>query len=225
MTMIRWIFAFLLVANALPALLFGLPAAEQPSGKSVPSTPAGAESLQLLRERDGEPAQRRPGPAASTCVRIGPVPGSRQAQALADRLRAEALQPQSLWRETESGADYWVYLPARPSPRATTRVLRELQANGMDSYVFSEGELKGAISLGVYGSQEAAREQRQRFERLGYEASVAAMTRKRREYWLLVPGTNPRAEELASSIAAEAGYAAKNLEAGCKTVASGAHFP
>jgi hypothetical protein len=118
-----------------------------------------------------------------------------------------------------------VYLPAQPSTRATSRLIQELSANEIDSFVISEGDLEGALAVGVFSVKENAEKQKQRLESMGYESGIHPVQRWIREYWLLSEDT-PSPEDwrkITNSISNEE-LPQKMSRRSCKTVASALRF-
>ncbi len=235
--MIRWIFAALLIANLFPALLAESRAPNQtpaPRAGALGATDPGVRTLVLLGEaqpesgeveRRDEESHSLPQRREQACFLVGPLVSMATAEAIAGQLESSGLTLEKRWREVAGGVDYWVHLPPQPSMRATTRVLQELKANNIDSFVFSEGELDGAIALGVYSDQAAAETQRQRFVELGYDASVYGMERLLREYWLLsdtVP--DPGALDGLTQILGDREIGQNISPRSCLAVASAMHF-
>jgi hypothetical protein len=196
--MYRWIFVALIVANFLPALMAGNDGATAIGGlgdiKSMAdSDDAGVRPLRLLAESSAEDAsddasqltRALPQRREAMCFLIGPLASMAKAETFAQHLEEAEMKLDRRWREISIGSDYWVYLPQLPSVRATTRTLQELKARDIDGFIFSEGEMKGAIALGVFTDLGAAEAKKETFLSMGYDARLQKMDRLAREYWLI----------------------------------------
>ena len=232
--MLRWIFFTLLLANFFPFWLStkaAAPATEQSGGAGSEGRDSAAAHIRLLDEAGGGEADVRPRRAAdadrasSRCLLVGPLTSAARVEALAGRFQSAGFPVERHWREVSAGRDYWVYLPRQPSARATTRTLQELAANNIDGFIFSEGELKGAIALGAFTDQGRAETAKTRFEELGYDAQMREIDRLAREYWLTFEGA-PVPDTLARLLDLPSGGAVpqKISRMPCKTVASAMHF-
>lgn len=94
---------------------------------------------------------------------------------------AEILQITTEWRETIK--DYVVYIPPPKSRKSALRTMRELRSRGIrDVAVIPEGELRNAVSLGVYASRANAERRITSLQRLGYSVESAAYTTTDEEY-------------------------------------------
>ncbi|MCK9506551.1 MAG: hypothetical protein M0Q95_20535 [Porticoccaceae bacterium] len=232
--MIRWVFLLLVLANCFPALM----AANLKDAKVAPErgerVDAGAKNILLLAEAGEQASQSGVEEAASnalperrdvSCFLVGPLVSAKVADQVASRFKETGLAVDSGWREVESGADYWVYLPPQPSPRATTRLLQELKANQIDSFLVFEGDLEGAIALSVFNEKENAKNFQGRMFSLGYDAEIHKMQRWIREYWLLSEAV-PRGEQWQQIIKPfeSDGIQQKMSRRSCKTVASAMRF-
>ena len=235
--MFRWIFFLLLAANVLPVLLAGnrdVDDAEAPGAGSGTGPSAGdVQTIALLNERKSAPPASRDNEQDSAipqrrqlrCFLLGPLASMATAEAYAGVLEASGMAISRRWREVVVGADYWVYLPRLPSSRATTRTLQELKASDVDGFIFSEGELKGAIALDVYTDKVRAERRKGEFSELGYDAEIHKMNRLAREYWL-VSETAPRPAVMVDLAERENGaeIPQKISRMDCKTVASAMQF-
>jgi len=84
---------------------------------------------------------------------------------VADATRAEqALEPLGLGarvaqRRTEEHAGWWVFIPPQGNRQRALRKAAELKQLGVEEYfiVQEEGEMRWALSLGVFRTEEAAR--------------------------------------------------------------------
>lgn len=231
----RWLFFFILLLNIFPAVFATNENAsvERVSpGAMVPVTKG--RSIVLLseiesRERLNEatpaldeelPERREPG-----CFLVGPLVSQTAANDVATTFTALDYPIQSRWREVESGFDYWVFLPVQPSVRATSRLIQELSANEIDSFVIAEGDLEGALAVGVFGVKDNAARQQERLETMGYEAKIHPVQRWIREYWLMTEST-PSPEDwraIMNSVSNEE-LPQKMSRRSCKTVASALRF-
>lgn len=230
----RWLFLFLLLLNLFPAVFAtnGEDASNQLVGERY--QPLRGKTIHLLSEvksgngvdrfqqpADEElPERREPG-----CFLVGPLISQAVADEVAAALGVMTQSAQTHWREVESDVDYWVYLPAQPSTRATSRLIQELSANEIDSFVISEGDLEGALAVGVFSVKENAERQMQRLESMGYESGIHPVQRWIREYWLLSEDT-PSPDEwrkITNSISNEE-LPQKMSRRSCKTVASALRF-
>lgn len=230
----RWLFFFILLLNVFPAVF--ATNGDLPAGKGAarPLVATEGKTIRLLSEVDSKtqreatqafddeelPERRKPG-----CYLVGPLVSQAVADEVAAAFRVLGYSLESRWREVESGWDYWVYLPVQPSTRATSRLIQELSANEIDSFVISEGDLEGALAVGVFSVEENAGRQRERLEAMGYEAKIYPVQRWIREYWLLTE--NPPSPEdwrnLISLIPNEE-LPQKMSRRSCKTVASALRF-
>ncbi|MCC1497563.1 SPOR domain-containing protein [Alcanivorax sp. 1008] len=157
----------------------------QPSVSRVASVaPA---SLVLLREAQTPmaPSQQAPG-----IPPLCPVVGPWESYAEADR----AMQPllgagyQVSLEQVKVARDrlQWVYLSPSEDKEQALRLLRELQAKGVDSFVVAEGVDANAISLGYFSSADSARGLMVKMQTAGYPAQIRETYRESTEFWLRV---------------------------------------
>lgn len=120
----------------------------------------------------------RPGPAAAGgCVEWGGF-------SVAEAPRAEqALAPLALGarlaqRRSEETAGWWVFIPPQSNRPAALKKTAELKSLGIDDYFIlqDEGKMRWAVSLGVFSSEEAARN---RLEALRVRGVRSAQTGQR----------------------------------------------
>ncbi len=99
----------------------------------------------------------------TVCRRVGPIP-----RAEADRLAASLREKGVTVTEVgaaEDGNNYWVHIPAA---EASSKLVGELkQAGFTDFFIASEGPNKGAISLGLFHREQAAKDLQQRLVKKG----------------------------------------------------------
>jgi hypothetical protein len=230
----RWLFLVLVLGNFFPALL------ATNSGELIPARMESARDtlrqaspvapVVLLSELGGDMvvdsgAQNLPERRELACFVVGPLASIDVANNLGSQMKIQGLPVESMWREVENGADYWVYLSPLPSNRAAARLLQELSANNIDSFLVSEGELEGAIALNVFSDEREAKALQRRMESLGYEAKIHQMGRWAREYWLLSERI-PSGEEwqAVAAVVEDNEIPQKMSRRSCKTVASAMRF-
>jgi hypothetical protein len=77
--------------------------------------------------------------------------------------------------QTTEGGNFLVFLGASPTLKEAQRKLFELKRVGVeDVALIGEGELKWAVSLGVYGTEEAGKNRIQQLSRIGIPGAKMA---------------------------------------------------
>ncbi|WP_414730050.1 SPOR domain-containing protein [Zhongshania aliphaticivorans] len=148
-------------------------------------------NIELLAERGGEaveqpPRDLVPAPSASeeACLVLGPYSG--EADFGSDRTGLPGLRV--YLEEYERGADYWVYLGPYSSLAVATKMGGELRAKRIDNFVIRKGELKDAISLGVFTDAERAATHAKGLSKKNYEAKIRRIAKLANRYWLVFRG-------------------------------------
>lgn len=78
---------------------------------------------------------------------------------------------------------HWVIVPPQP-PGAALEQLRDMQSQGIDSYLVAEGENKNAISLGLFESRDAAKSVVEEKKRNNFNVVLANFDRNQISYAL-----------------------------------------
>jgi len=92
--------------------------------------------------------------------------------------------------EYERGADYWVYLGPYSSFGVASKVSSELRAKRIDNFVIRKGELKDAVSLGVFTDAERAATHAKGLIKKRYAAEIRRIAKMATRYWLVLEGGN-----------------------------------
>lgn len=196
----KWLAALLVVLN-VGAFIWGGWYKDMPEQVRRPQPALQADKMRLLSEpgvtrvprAPARPAPAAPGEAASAggmCFAIGPFPSSVEAAKagaqlerlqLAHAIRAQPQRVPSAWQ---------VLLPPPGSKAKVEAKRKELTRRGIsDHYVILEGRNKGAISLGVFSTPEAAQKQLEHLGQQGIEAKIDTRYRRAAQFWL--EGTLP----------------------------------
>jgi hypothetical protein len=122
----------------------------------------------------------------SGCPWIGPFFSEAKAGELIKRLNEVGIAASESHNETEDMPIYWVYLPAKETRQQSLRVLRELQAAGIDSFVVVEGGEANAISLGSFTLRDSALGLQARLRASGYQAQVREQVKPARAVWVVL---------------------------------------
>lgn len=122
---------------------------------------------------------------ALVCGRLGLIPSLDAAKALV------AGQPMAGevglgWQEVtrELPPFHWVIIPPQP-PAVALKQFRDIQRQGIDSYLVTEGENRNAISLGLFESREAAISVLEEKKRQNLNAVLANFPRNQISYALV----------------------------------------
>ena len=139
------------------------------------------------------------GEGATTCSALGPFDDVSEGQIVLERLVSMNFQVNLKAIDQPTGEfDFRVMIPPAASLEEAFRKLRELQSQGIDSYVITRGNDALAISLGVFSTIKAAKAAQQ--SNYGYESMIAKIQRLDRSYWIVPYGTLEVAKALMQSI-------------------------
>jgi len=96
-------------------------------------------------------------PARTACLEWGGFTVAEAARA-GEALAPLALGERLTQRQVDDTANWWVYIPPRPSKQDAQKKVGELKARGVDEYfiVQEEGPYQYALSLGVFKTEAAA---------------------------------------------------------------------
>ncbi|WIO74512.1 SPOR domain-containing protein [Porticoccaceae bacterium LTM1] len=227
----RWLLLTLLMCNGVMA--YWLSGQQEQRQERFKAAPVSSEKqLMLVSERPAHPeplddmVRHRADVVAQKCLLIGPILSQDSANDLYVGMRAAGLAVEFWQKEREMEAGYWVYLPPYESRELAQRRLNRLLSDGIDSFIFGEGELVNGISLGIYSSSDNASSRKQALERRGIRPQVRLATKTVVEYWLQFPAIDRAL--LASKFWSDLAEVAPNAEISeksCEPVASGPDFP
>ena len=156
----------------------------------VPVPQAASARLPSLTVAAERPSQSLPPPAEPEapprrCHSLGPFPDPAAARVLADRLSSSGVETVLRNRDTEVSGGWWVYLGPERSRQAAQALTPRLAAGGLDEYyIVPSGDMRNAISLGVFRERGRAEYQAAEARRLGFEPSVRERLVTETAFWL-----------------------------------------
>ena len=153
---------------------------------------------------DAEPELVQPD-IARMCVRVGWIESESQAKALIEAHRGEGAMAFAVDAvEQERPPLNWVIIP--PQPReAALKQFRDIQRQGIDSYLVTRGENKNAISLGLFESRTAAITVLEEKKRQNLNAVLVKFTRNQISYALTFEARPESAKAMVGAIEADHG--------------------
>jgi hypothetical protein len=122
---------------------------------------------------------------ALVCQTFGPLPSEEEAQRIQRALEGRAQRIVQRVTETEQVSSWWVVVP-RPAEREARRALMKgLRESGLkDIWSVTRGELRGNVSLGIYGYRPNAERARDKAVSNGFVATIEPRVTTRSQYWL-----------------------------------------
>jgi len=196
------IFILLLAVNVAMGLWLYLKPSSPPAVKSA--APVGTElapGLKLLVELPqkkllelqgrmafGQPQQQSAAPVRPICQMIGPFSALLKAEYAAENLKALDVKADVQAVDLPGDPGFWVFLEPLPSRKQAMRLLRQLQAKGVDSYVFKKGELRNGISFGLYSHRSSALKRQAEVVQMGYQPGILEQARSKQEVWVVISG-------------------------------------
>lgn len=182
----RWIFLTLLMANfVLGAWFF------TNSEAGVSEDPTNIEqkaqlnnlviASQLTKASPASTSEELP-VAPEICKHLGPMKQELNADQVVTRMASLDIEGSVYSSKSEIVKDYWVYLPPLASQPAAKAKLSELNKKGIESFLFTTGDLANGISLGLYSNRNNALRRVASLKDQGYDASVSE-NRKLVEVW------------------------------------------
>ena len=159
------------------------------SGERQPAAPnqAGLSNRSELVEYRGRPL----------CELVGPFESEETADNFVERLNAIEVQSSVRDIELPAGPGYWVYLSPRSNRREALRLLGELQAKRIDSYVIPKGDLANGISLGMFSKKSSSDARVREMQSIGLQPRVEEIERSYREIWVMLdPGEQLKMSDL-----------------------------
>lgn len=204
-------------------------------GNGVPREEAGRR-LELFSERQQAQSSHQaviaesspPAPVSdedTQCLFLGPFASAAQADQLQQRLFAIGVSSRERADENDQQSDYWVHIPPLPSRDAAIRQLRELQAQKIDSFVITQGELANGISLGLFSRKESATTVSRRLMEAGYPVAIKSLPKAPEKWWLeLSDEEEGKLNERFWGEVAHQHPGLKKLKKSCKSIASAEEF-
>lgn len=139
------------------------------------------------------------------CVRMGWLESREAVQAIIGSVPALGDMAVSIEElERERPPLNWVMIPPQP-PEAARRQFRDIQRQGIDSYLVTQGEYRNAISLGLFESREAAISVLEEKKRQNLNAVLANYDRNQISYALDFEAEPDLAEDLVQAVTSEYG--------------------
>lgn len=136
------------------------------------------QQLRLAREEDG----------VSRCFSLGPFTHKESFNKAKQRLSQEGIEVFSRVSSDSVRDGYWVMLPVAASRNQAVLQIQKLKQSGVkDYFLVAAGEMKNAVSLGVFSKPTLAKHRLDELEKLGFRAKIKKIALPNRVYWLEWP--------------------------------------
>jgi hypothetical protein len=127
-------------------------------------------------------------PAVKLCYSIGPFTSEDTAQKWVTQMQDKRFGATIDKRKVES-KDYWVFIPAFTNRLKAEERLKEIKAQGVDSFIVKEGVFANAISLNHFSQKDKATAYQQKMQGVGIAAEFREISQSGAEIWVFVsPG-------------------------------------
>ena len=185
------------------------------SGRNLPKSDLLPEPVESEQEPDREASMD------AQCLVVGPFGSAGKADQMQQKLFSLGISSRERSDNETSGYDHWVHIPPLSGRDAAIRLLRELQGQGIDSFVITQGELANGISLGLFSKEASANNVSSRLLQAGYETRIKRLPRQPQMYWLeLAAKQADKITETMWENFADEYNGLKILEKNCKGIAS-----
>lgn len=199
----RWLFALLVLANGFYAL-WHLQASSREGAEVELAGSGRVPTLVLVSEADPQlleqsqlvvPAvEPEPAEIEQSCWFVDVFDEKKDADRAVSAVQVAQLEARLDTVEVQDRSDYWVHVGPYSSRDRALAVLQQLRADGIDSFLIGDGELKNAISLGFFSQQASAERLARRYQNIGHVVSIFEVKRYRPSYHLYVFGRVEQAE-------------------------------
>ena len=142
-----------------------------------------ADLTRLLADTLGEePGAATPG---TSCVSMGPIILRQQARHLHDWLNEKAQAVRERYTEDRAQEFFWIYLSPDSSTNFVSQTIQNLEEQGIENYqLISRGNLKNAISLGLFAFRWEVEARIKDLRSKGYHPLVVPYRENDRLYWV-----------------------------------------
>jgi len=130
-------------------------------------------------------------PERKICARIGPYESEGGSTVAVSQLKAAGIDRAQAVPQEVVSVQHWVILPPAESRRRALQTLRELQARKIDSYLITSGEMKNAISLGLFSRDELAKGILEKIREAGYPAEIRRKEKLEKTFWVQMTASQP----------------------------------
>jgi hypothetical protein len=223
---VRWVALFLLFLNGLVLGVQWVEDQRDSSRLAIFSRSDGAPGLMLLSESvvgdQGEGSGiNSDSESFRYCLLLGPLDQALGARALIDLLAGMDVKSSLYTNSVQLAPEYWVYLKPFAAKDLAIKHLKELQVDGIDSYLINQGELRNGISLGFFRNIDTATLLQVQRRKQGHDAQIKEVPRARTEYWVLLTETvTPAIRSAVEAVKKEIGGKLQARDILCEGVAS-----
>ena len=189
----RWFAAVLLLFNLLAYYWFGRQSSAVDSVEVSSGIDDEAPSLVLVSELpEAAPEVSAIDVPASTengasCWILGPL-NEPSIERLSTEMDAAGLSVSARNDIDTDLEGYWVYLPARKSEQERAAMIKALQADDIDFFVFGNGKLVNSVSLGFFKERDNADQKHEELQAAGYSPEIASTSSLGGSFWVSMSG-------------------------------------
>ena len=123
--------------------------------------------------------------AKPICYALGPFDGLPQAKNIATKLQDLGAFTSERSETSESPMGFWVYLKSSKSWKDAKDKVIELEQKGVkDMFIVGRGNMKNAVSLGLYKNKEGAQDRINQLKKLGENPKIQTQYKQMDQYWI-----------------------------------------
>jgi hypothetical protein len=190
--MLKWVFGVLVLLNLGLAMWASWYRDTDATAVVLPRAPVNPEGMRLVtdpaarlmeRPRD-EPPEKELSEVIRVCHAVGPFSASNLATDAGAQIRAAGLDYR-LRTVPVTEKRYLVYIGPLPSTKVAVAVQKRLTRLGFkDHAVVHEGDLRNAVSVGVFEQAANADQMKQRLAKHKIKTATRVLAAARDQYWL-----------------------------------------
>lgn len=125
------------------------------------------------------------GPSKTMCFSYGPFPDNKQSNELIDWFRDRSVEVSQRLEAGDENQLFWIYLAPLASRDGALQTIEDLKKKGVKDYRLIEtGDLRNAISLGLFSTQASVNRRLNELNDKGYKPVVIPRRDKKAVYWV-----------------------------------------
>lgn len=180
----KWCFLALLLLNLLVAAMQWVTM----RAKAPPEVYVERPDVEVIQLRQEHEAQGSAAALGNTdqCLLLGPMPSQDAATYWHKQFQWAAISSETVVQAVQKAPSYMVYLGPMASQAEAVKLLQELQAQKIESFVIASGAFENGVSLGIYENIDLATVKKEEMSQRGFAAKVGEMERQKEAFWVFV---------------------------------------